>query len=266
MQSNGGTPFDENGWANVIADIRRLYLLVGGGSNDLNQASTDVTQDATAGGENANNAFKIRNVNVSTVAPTDGQPLTYSSARKQYEGNSGAGGGGTFLQAGNNLSELTSKPTARTTLGLGSAAVLSSTGVMLPANNLSDVASVASARTNLGLGTGDVVSHSALTLGAGLSVGGATAFTGIHIGNGAIGQVLQETVVIASGGTFTFLTASGNPGKMLILGSDPGSGGTPYTSAGAGQTIAGLTGSTLGANRIELFIADGTSNWYRLAF
>lgn len=52
-----------------------------------------------------------------------------------------------------NLSDLASASTARTNLGLGSAALLASTAVAQTANNLSDIASAATARTNLGLAT-----------------------------------------------------------------------------------------------------------------
>ncbi len=46
MLSNRNTPFDEDGWALVIADVRRLMLLVGGGANDLNAGATDGNQEA----------------------------------------------------------------------------------------------------------------------------------------------------------------------------------------------------------------------------
>lgn len=42
--TNPGTPFDEDGWADMIADIRKLQLAQSGGGNDMNQNTQDVTQ------------------------------------------------------------------------------------------------------------------------------------------------------------------------------------------------------------------------------
>lgn len=53
----------------------------------------------------------------------------------------------------NNLSDLTNAATARTNLGLGTAAVAAASSFAQAANNLSDLASAATARANLGLGT-----------------------------------------------------------------------------------------------------------------
>lgn len=41
---NPGTPFDEDGWADVVSELRRLRLMVEGGGNDLNAQTKDVTQ------------------------------------------------------------------------------------------------------------------------------------------------------------------------------------------------------------------------------
>ncbi len=58
-----------------------------------------------------------------------------------------------LAQVANNLSDLPSASTARTNLGLGTAAVEADTKYTHRANNLSDVANVSTARDNLGLGT-----------------------------------------------------------------------------------------------------------------
>ena len=58
-----------------------------------------------------------------------------------------------LLEAANNLSDLSNVPTARTNLGLGTAATSASSDFLAVANNLSDLGDAATARTNLGLGT-----------------------------------------------------------------------------------------------------------------
>ena len=60
---------------------------------------------------------------------------------------------GSFLQVGNNLSDLGDAGAARTALGLGTAALSADTAFLQTANNLSDLANAGTARTNLGLGT-----------------------------------------------------------------------------------------------------------------
>lgn len=57
------------------------------------------------------------------------------------------------LQVANNLSDLASAATARSNLGLGTAAQQNVSAFLQPSNNLSDVGNVATSRTNLGLGT-----------------------------------------------------------------------------------------------------------------
>lgn len=110
----------------------------------------------------------------------------------------------------NNLSELSNAATARTNLGLGSAATQASTIFTQVANNLSDLASAATARTNLGLGTlsTQAASSAAITGGTidGTTIGGTTrasvsATTGNFNGilTTSSGQVRNVRVVVASG-------------------------------------------------------------------
>ncbi|MEI4878389.1 hypothetical protein Q8G53_28565, partial [Klebsiella pneumoniae] len=57
---------------------------------------------------------------------------------------------GLYLVAANNLSDLTSTSTARTNLGLGTAALQNAPYFLVAGNNLSDLTSTSSARTNIG--------------------------------------------------------------------------------------------------------------------
>jgi hypothetical protein len=68
----------------------------------------------------------------------------------------------TSLQASNNLSDVASASTARTNLGIGSAATLATSAVAQTASNLSDLASESTARTNLGLGSAATLASSAV--------------------------------------------------------------------------------------------------------
>ena len=100
----------------------------------------------------------------------------------------------------NNLNDLQSIPSARTNLGLGTAAVLNSTDVAQVSNNLSEFTATAStARTNLGLGTmATATATNYLDKAGNLSgLGSAsTARSNLGLGNAAVANFASETEAI----------------------------------------------------------------------
>ncbi len=254
MLTNPGTPFTEEGFASVVADLRRLFLLVGGGSNDLNNASSDVTQDGVSGGENANNAFKLRNVNISTTAPTNGQVLVFSTATKQY-GPSGLSGvasssTGTALISTNNLSDLTNSATAANNLDLGT----------------NDAVTFASVATTSGVAAGG-----ALTVGS-----GATISKDLQVSSGVLfqgGLRLSTTLMnssaaistsasyILTSGAITITLPSAATHRVYFIGCDTGAASTVSALDGT-QNIRGATGVSLVQGRIHTFMSDGSVTWF----
>lgn len=253
MQTNPGTPFTEEGFAAVIADLRRLYLLVGGGSNDLNNASTDVTQDATNAGENANNAFKLRNVNLATNAPTDGQILAYSKARQRWEPTAATGvtsaSSGAALIAGNNLSDVTNSATAATNLGLGSSSSVSFAKV-----TTSSGADIGGA---LSVGSGATVTKD-LTVSSGARFSGGMRWS-VTVMNTTSSISTSSSYIIASG-TVTLTLPTAATHRVYAIGCDP-SATVTISAFDASQNIRGATGVTLVAGRIHWFMSDGAVGW-----
>lgn len=48
---NPGTPFDLDGWADMVSEVRRIRLMLEGGGNDLNNTTAEVTQVSDEFGE-----------------------------------------------------------------------------------------------------------------------------------------------------------------------------------------------------------------------
>jgi hypothetical protein len=147
---------------------------------------------------------------------------------------------GDKLAKASNLSDLVSPSTARTNLGLGSAATQSDTYFLQVANNLSDLASVTTARSNLGLGTMAVQNAASVSITGG-------SITGI------------TDLAVADGGTGVSTTPAN--GQLLI------GNGTGYTvanlTAGTGVTITNSSGgisiATTGAQSAETLTATVTN-------
>lgn len=150
-------------------------------------------------------------LNIVAPSPVD---ATLAGIRISLSGTSAGSSIGTSaileyaLLKANNLSDLANVATARTNLGLGSAALLATTAVAQTANNLSDLANVATARTNLGLGTAALSSDATyLHASSNLSDINSPATALSNLGGAGIGVNNTFTGTNTFGGTVT-LTAT----------------------------------------------------------
>jgi hypothetical protein len=117
---------------------------------------------------------------------------------------------------------------------LGSAA-----GALLAANNLSDVSSVTTSRTSLGLGTGDSPQFTAVNIGhASDTTVTRTGAGDIAVEGNTIYRAGGTDVALADGGTGASLT---DPNADRVMFWDDSAGNVTWLTMGTGLTITGTT-------------------------
>lgn len=182
-----------------------------------------------------------------------GETASYNYASLNYSNATawsvGSGGGGGLVPA-NNLSDLVSPATARTNLGLGTAATTAATAYLATANNLSDV-TASTARTNLGLGPWSAATanlyhgYTPSTNGLLLAVDDPSNITNSNtLGTGTLALVAIPVTTAVTVANFWYGI------------------GTAATTPTAGQNFVGIYGNR-SANTINLLGASGdqTSNF-----
>ena len=151
------------------------------------------------------------------------------------------------LAIANNLSDLNNAGTARTNLGLGTAATAASTDFLQVSNNLSDV-TAATARTNLGLGTAATAASTDF-----LSATGADTLGGnLDVGSSDIVSSSNADIEIAPDGT----------GKVTIKGNATGGSGAIVLNCennSHGITLAGPAHSAAATYKLIYPTTVGTA-------
>lgn len=170
---------------------------------------------------------------------------------------------GSVLLPANNLSDLASASTARSNLGLGSAALLAATAVALVANNLSDLTNISTARTNLGLGSAAVQNTSYfLQTANNLSdlSSASTARTNLGLGSAA---VLPATTFLQVANNLSDLGSASTARTNLGIGTIATQAASSVAITGGtidGTTIGGTTRAAAAFTNIGIGAAASASN------
>lgn len=183
-----------------------------------------------AGPTGAGTGDMLRSNNLSDV-------LSASTARTNLGlGSAALLASSAVFQVANNLSEGTAS-TMRSNLGLGSAALLASSAVCQTANNLSDLASASTARTNLGLGTSAVLAETSIA----------------QFRAGTSGKVLSTDKVWAAGEVVGLTDAA-------TVAVDMSAGINFQITIGGNRTLGQPSNVKTGQSGYILIIQDGTGS------
>ena len=165
--------------------------------------------------------------------------IVSSDAVQSVNGRTGVVTG--LLDASNNLSDIGTVATARTNLGLGTAATSASTDFLTVANNLSDLNNAGTARTNLGLATVETTaSTDYLAVSNNLSdVTASTARTNLGLGTAA---TTASTDYLAVSNNLSDLNNAGTARTNLGLGTVATTASTDYLAVA--NNLSDVTAAT----------------------
>jgi len=197
-----------------------------------------------------------------TGAQVAGKINLSAAVRAQIAAAAGA------AQRSANLSDLADPAAARTNLGLGTAALLAASTLLLGANNLSDVANAATARTNLGLGTAAVQAATAFEPAGALTAAQAYADAKITaLINGApgildtLGEIATALQNDESTAAALATTVAGKLAKASNL-SDLANVATARTNLGLAALATLGVGAGLSSSGGNLVLGDGVGVTY----
>jgi len=157
----GVTPFSLFGTDNGTANAANVTLPVAFG-NLSQMRGWDIRVQKISAANSGNMTVNVNGIGATALTHADGTQLNTAELPANGIFSMSCNGSafqlqslgispvtGNFLQIVNNLSDLSSAPTARTNLGLGAAALQALSAFLQPANNLSDLDNVPAALGNL---------------------------------------------------------------------------------------------------------------------